>query len=292
MLFCLCCVLVCYLFGQVCYLLVFGYYLEVYGYYMQWCVLDDYLLIYCCVGCGWLECVDECVEVGGGDLLVLFKGLEYVYGVDLQWFWSIYWVYFEGFLVEDFLCLLGSVLCLCLGMQLCLLVEFDVLLVLCCQGFSLLYFIYVVYLLQGLFILLVVCLVWVSLKFGWVLDIDVVQVLMCVYLYDSFNFDELVVQFKLLCFYFVKIYCVLIGQVLIQDFIQMKMVYVCCLFDEGVLEVWQIVEQFGYVDFYYFLWLFCKVVGMVFSYYWVLYQGQCFGYNVVFGLWVEIDKDC
>ncbi|MBF3045151.1 AraC family transcriptional regulator, partial [Pseudomonas aeruginosa] len=70
--------------GQACYPLALGYYPEAHGHHMQRRAPDDHLLIYCRAGRGWLECADERVEVGGGDLLVLPKGLEHAYGADPQ----------------------------------------------------------------------------------------------------------------------------------------------------------------------------------------------------------------
>nr|WP_232850209.1 AraC family transcriptional regulator [Pseudomonas aeruginosa] len=259
--------------GQACYPLALGYYPEAHGHHMQRRAPDDHLLIYCRAGRGWLECADERVEVGGGDLLVLPKGLEHAYGADPQRPWSIYWVHFEGLLAEDFLRPLGSAPRLRLGMQPRLLAEFDALLALRRQGLSLPHFIHAAHLLQGLLTSLAVRPARASLKSGRVLDIDAVQALMRAHLHDSLNLDELAAQFKLSRFHFAKTYRALTGQAPIQDFIQMKMAHACRLLDEGALEVRQIAEQLGYADPYYFSRLFRKVVGMAPSHYRALHQG-------------------
>ena len=83
-----------------CYPLALGFYPEAAGHLMQRSQPEDHLLIYCRAGRGWLETADGRFEVGGGDLLLLPKGLAHRYGADAARPWTLYWVHFDGSLAE------------------------------------------------------------------------------------------------------------------------------------------------------------------------------------------------
>ncbi|WP_044870621.1 AraC family transcriptional regulator [Pseudomonas sp. LFM046] len=256
-----------------CYPLALGYYPEAQGHRMQRHAPDDNLLIYCRSGQGWLEYGDGRFEVGGGDLLLLPKGQLHAYGADAQRPWSIYWVHFEGELVEEYLRPLGQSALRRIGVQPRLLADFDALLGLRKQGLNLPHFIHAAHQLQTLLTSLAVLPVRGYLKSGRVLDVDAVQAVMRAHLHDSLNLDQLAAQFKLSRFHFAKTYRALTGHAPIQDFIQLKMAHACRLLDEGDQGVRQIAEQLGYEDVYYFSRLFRKVVGMAPSHYRALHQG-------------------
>ncbi|MBD2840234.1 AraC family transcriptional regulator [Pseudomonas sp. JM0905a] len=256
-----------------CYPLALGYYPEALGHLMDRHEPEDNLLIYCRSGQGWLETGDGRFDVGGGDLLLLPKGRAHAYGADAQRPWSIYWVHFEGELVEDYLRPLGQSVLHRIGVQPRLLADFDALLGLRKQGLNLPHFVHAAHQLQTLLTSLAVLPVRGYLKSGRVLDVDAVQAVMRAHLHDSLNLDQLAAQFKLSRFHFAKTYRALTGHAPIQDFIQLKMAHACRLLDEGDQGVKQIAEQLGYEDVYYFSRLFRKVVGMAPSHYRALHQG-------------------
>lgn len=259
--------------GQACYPLALGYYPNAGEHRMQRDAPDDYLLIYCRSGQGWLETPDGRFEVAGGDLLVLPKGRPHAYGADERRPWSIFWVHLDGTLIEEYLRPLGKSPRLRIGVQPRLLAEFDALLGLRRQGLSLPHFIHAAHLLQSLLTSLALRPVRASLKSGRVLDIEAVQAMMRDHLHDALNLDDLAAQFKLSRFHFAKTYRALTGQAPIQDFIRLKMAHACRLLDEGSLEVRQVAEQLGYADPYYFSRLFKRVVGMAPTHYRALHQG-------------------
>lgn len=256
-----------------CYPLALGFYPEAGGHRMLRLAPDDHLLIYCRAGQGWLETGDGRLDVVGGDLLLLPKGRMHAYGADSQRPWSIYWVHFEGELVEDFLRPLGPAGLRRIGAQPRLLADFDALLGLRRHGLNPLHFVHAAHQLQTLLTSLAVLPARGVLKSGRVLDIDAVQAVMRAHLHDSLNLDQLAAQFKLSRFHFAKTYRALTGHAPIQDFIQLKMAHACRLLDEGDQGIRQIAEQLGYEDVYYFSRLFRKVVGMAPSHYRALHQG-------------------
>ncbi|BBP84742.1 MmsAB operon transcriptional regulator MmsR [Pseudomonas sp. No.21] len=256
-----------------CYPLALGFYPEAGGHRMLRLAPDDHLLIYCRAGQGWLETGDGRFDVVGGDLLLLPRGRMHAYGADPQRPWSIYWVHFEGELVEDFLRPLGPAGLRRIGAQPRLLADFDALLGLRRHGLAPLHFVHAAHQLQTLLTSLAVLPARGVLKSGRVLDIDAVQAVMRAHLHDSLNLDQLAAQFKLSRFHFAKTYRALTGHAPIQDFIQLKMAHACRLLDEGDQGIRQIAEQLGYEDVYYFSRLFRKVVGMAPSHYRALHQG-------------------
>lgn len=256
-----------------CYPLALGFYPEAGGHRMLRLAPDDHLLIYCRAGQGWLETGDGRLDVVGGDLLLLPKGRMHAYGADPQRPWSIYWVHFEGELVEDFLRPLRPAGLRRIGAQPRLLADFDALLGLRRHGLNPLHFVHAAHQLQTLLTSLAVLPARGVLKSGRVLDIDAVQAVMRAHLHDSLNLDQLAAQFKLSRFHFAKTYRALTGHAPIQDFIQLKMAHACRLLDEGEQGIRQIAEQLGYEDVYYFSRLFRKVVGMAPSHYRALHQG-------------------
>ncbi|TWC34601.1 AraC family transcriptional regulator [Pseudomonas sp. SJZ079] len=256
-----------------CYPLALGFYPDALGHRMSRPAPDDNLLIYCRAGQGWLETEDGRLAIGGGDLLLLPKGLAHAYGADPDKPWTLYWVHFDGELVADFLRPLGKGPLWRIGVQPRLLAEFDALLNLRKQGLSLPHFIYAAHQLQALLASLAVLPARAKLKSGRVLDVDAVQAVMRSHLHDSLNLDALAAQFKLSRFHFAKTYRALTGHAPIQDFIQLKMAHACRLLDEGEQGIREVAEQLGYEDVYYFSRLFRKVVGMAPSHYRALHQG-------------------
>lgn len=259
--------------AQGCFPLALGYYPEALGHRMSRPAPDDHLLIYCRAGQGWLDTADGRLMVGGGDLLLLPKGLAHAYGADPDKPWTLYWVHFDGELVADFLRPLGKGPLWRIGVQPRLLAEFDALLTVRKQGLSLPHFIYAAHQLQALLASLAVLPARAKLKSGRVLDVDAVQAVMRAHLHDSLNLDELAAQFKLSRFHFAKTYRELTGHAPIQAFIQLKMAHACRLLDEGEQGIRQVAEQLGYEDVFYFSRLFRKVVGMAPSHYRALHQG-------------------
>jgi AraC-like DNA-binding protein len=256
-----------------CYPLALGFYPDALGHRMSRPVPDDHLLIYCRAGQGWLETEDGRLVIGGGDLLLLPKGLAHAYGADPDKPWTLYWVHFDGELVADFLRPLGKGPLWRIGVQPRLLAEFDALLNLRKQGLSLPHFIYAAHQLQALLTSLAVLPARAKLKSGRVLDVDAVQAVMRSHLHDSLNLEALAAQFKLSRFHFAKTYRALTGHAPIQDFIQLKMAHACRLLDEGEQSIREVAEQLGYEDQYYFSRLFRKAVGMAPSHYRALHQG-------------------
>ncbi len=256
-----------------CYPLALGFYPEASGHRMERTQPDDHLLIYCRAGQGWLESGDGRFEVGGGDLLLLPKGVAHAYGADAARPWTLYWVHFEGELAEAFLRPLGKGPVLRIGVQPRLLAEFDALLGVRRQGLSLPHFIHAAHQLQSLLASLAVLPARAQLKSGRVLDVDAVHTVMRAHLHGTLNLDQLAAQFKLSRFHFAKTYRALTGHAPIQDFIQLKMAHACRLLDEGAQSIRQVAEQLGYEDVYYFSRLFRKVVGMAPAHYRALHRG-------------------
>lgn len=256
-----------------CYPLAMGFYPEAHGHQMQRENPDDYLLIYCRAGRGWLDVGDGRVDVGGGDLLLLPKQLAHCYGADTQRPWTLYWLHFSGELVDEFVRPLATTRLHQIGLQPSLLADFDALLGVHRQGLSLPHFVHAAQQLQAILTGLAVLPARATLKSGRVLDVAAVQAVMRAHLHGSLNLDQLAAQFKLSRFHFAKTYRALSGRAPIDEFIRLKMAHACRLLDEGGQTLAQVAQQLGYEDVYYFSRVFARVVGMPPSHYRALHHG-------------------
>jgi len=63
---------------------------------------NQFILIYCIDGNGWVELEGSKQLVGAGQYFILPKGRTHAYGSDLKTPWTIYWVHFDGSLAAYF----------------------------------------------------------------------------------------------------------------------------------------------------------------------------------------------
>lgn len=83
-----------------------GCYENAKGHFVRNRVLNEYVLIYCTGGKGWLEMAGKRWVINTGDVFFCFKDIRHSYGADDQDPWTKYWVCFIGKSVPDFLSLL------------------------------------------------------------------------------------------------------------------------------------------------------------------------------------------
>lgn len=67
---------------------------------------NEYLLIYCTEGIGWIELYGKKEQLSKGQFIILPKQIPHQYQADQQKPWSIYWIHFKGnkaiFLTKNF----------------------------------------------------------------------------------------------------------------------------------------------------------------------------------------------
>lgn len=63
---------------------------------------EEYILIYCLEGRGWIETDSDFYEIFPNSYIIVPVNLSHKYGADPKNPWSIYWVHFSGLIAEKF----------------------------------------------------------------------------------------------------------------------------------------------------------------------------------------------
>ncbi len=84
-----------------------GCYIKAYGHVVNNRLLQDYIVIYCIEGQGWLELEGVRYTIKSGDLFVCPPGIVHSYGADNKNPWTKYWIHFRGRNANAYSALLG-----------------------------------------------------------------------------------------------------------------------------------------------------------------------------------------
>ena len=84
-----------------------GCYTKAYGHLVSKRLLQDYVMIYCVEGLGWLELHNKRWIISKGDVFVCPPGMVHSYGADTADPWTKYWVHFRGENAGSYMAMLG-----------------------------------------------------------------------------------------------------------------------------------------------------------------------------------------
>lgn len=84
-----------------------GCYIKAYGHKVNHRILEDYVIIYCVEGRGWLELENKHWPIKKGDFFVCPPFLPHSYGADGKDPWTKYWIHFRGRNAANYMDLLG-----------------------------------------------------------------------------------------------------------------------------------------------------------------------------------------
>jgi AraC family transcriptional regulator, arabinose operon regulatory protein len=84
-----------------------GCYTKAYGHLVDQRLIQDYVLIYCVDGYGWLKLAGGQWTIRPGDLFVCPPGIIHSYGAANQDPWTKYWIHFKGKSAEAYMDLLN-----------------------------------------------------------------------------------------------------------------------------------------------------------------------------------------
>lgn len=84
-----------------------GCYTKAAGHVVNNRLLQDYVLIYCVDGIGWLELQERRWEIKKGDFFICPANISHSYGADNKNPWTKYWVHFRGKSSYAYVSLLG-----------------------------------------------------------------------------------------------------------------------------------------------------------------------------------------
>lgn len=80
-----------------------GYFEKAFGHYIKRAVFEEYLLIYCLNGIGWVELNGSLKKISEGEMVFCLKDIPHLYYADNKNPWSILWAHFTGDYVSYFL---------------------------------------------------------------------------------------------------------------------------------------------------------------------------------------------
>lgn len=78
-----------------------GYFEKAHGHCIHRNAIEEYIMIYCIDGNGWIDMVGRERKVNKGDIVFCNIRKPHGYGADLETPWSIYWAHFIGEGVEE-----------------------------------------------------------------------------------------------------------------------------------------------------------------------------------------------
>ncbi len=83
-----------------------GCYVKAYGHQVNCRTLQDYVIIYCVDGKGWIELESKRWSIKKGDFFMCPPNISHSYGADEKDPWTKYWIHFRGKNAKDYINLL------------------------------------------------------------------------------------------------------------------------------------------------------------------------------------------
>lgn len=254
----------------------FGHYRSAKGHIMQREEHEDFLMIYCTQGSGFVSYKEQSYKVTAGTLFILPKGLPHEYGANNEDPWSIYWSHFSGQQAHVFIGNLintlkdrsefqNNNLVFSVGLHPKLISDFENLLESRQSGYSLLPFLHAANQLRQILSYLSILIT--KTKQQSQLDLDCIHALMIENIHARLDLDSIAKSVNLSKFHFCKKYKSLTGNTPIQHFIHLKMEHACYLLDTTNKSVGEIAHNLSYEDPHYFSRVFKKVIGVSASHY-------------------------
>ncbi|AWY00121.1 transcriptional regulator [Marinomonas primoryensis] len=247
------------------YPLAMGYYKNAAGHRMSRNQHDDYLLIYCVSGEGFLRIDQQDYRVSAGDLLVLPKNGIHSYRADESNPWSIYWLHCDGTLAADYFQSVEAMPAqpvLSLGLHPRLVADFEALLDMRQSSQLLVAYLHSSSLLRQIMTHIALLKTQMQHHYDKSLNMSAIQSLMLTHLHEKLDIETLAATANLSKYHFIKRYKALTGRTPINDFIHMKIERACHLLDISDQSMAEIGWAIGYEDAYYFSRVFHKVMGI------------------------------
>lgn len=240
-----------------------GYYPNAHRHHMQRSSLDSTLFIYCTAGRGKLTLEGKQYAIKAGDIALLPAHSAHSYESNKTDPWSIYWLHFNGALVDDFCQHLDMQSPVeDIGLQASLISQLESLLTLRHSGYNPAAFIHGCLQLQQLISYMSLVIKQQRSQSGKQIDLDAARAFMNEHLHGQLNLETLAAHSQLSKYYFSKRFKTLTGHSPIQYFIYLKMQHACELLDTSSQAIKLIAMAVGYDDAYYFSRLFKKVIGL------------------------------
>lgn len=83
-----------------------GVYIKAQGHLVKHRIMNDYVLIYCVSGKGWLSMDNKTWSIRVGDIFICPPNISHSYGADTKDPWTNYWIHFRGETADSYMKLL------------------------------------------------------------------------------------------------------------------------------------------------------------------------------------------
>jgi len=247
------------------YPVAMGFYKKAQGHAMTRDKHDDYLLIYCVDGGGFLKLNNKSFKISSGDFIVLPKSIAHEYTAKKKTPWSIYWVHFEGRFAKNYITQISKqdgANILPIGLHSRLITDFEALLDTRLSNSLFESHLHSCSLLSQIITYISLLYKQTQHQSDKSLNLEAVKSLMLTHLHQQLDIDTLASTANLSKFHFIKRYKALTGRTPINDFIQMKIERACHLLDISNKSIASIGLELGYEDAYYFSRVFNKIMGI------------------------------
>lgn len=242
-----------------------GYFPKAAGHHIERERFDEYLVIYCVDGAGWLQLGERHWDVGKGDILFIFPETNHGYGAAPDKPWSIHWAHFNGRHAADFLALAEVSVeapLVSIGERFNLLALFNQILRTLQLGYSLHFLISAAAGLHQVLSSVALQAIYAPPPHRKELNVQRIIQFMLENLAEPCTLDRLAVEANASPSHFSRLFKKKTGYAPIDYFIRLKMQKACELLETTDQQVSEIGYALGYPDIYYFSRIFKKVVGL------------------------------
>ena len=246
------------------YTTAIGYYPKAKSHEMKRSEHDDFILIYCVDGKGYLTLDDSKQPIKAGELFIMQPNTPHAYQANEEQAWTVYWCHFQGEQAQnffDYTYIQQSSPIIRNMTDIDFLQAFRELIETVRDNAQLSGFIHASNLFRHI-LTKIVLLVKQGDKYENGLSIPKIQQYMRTNINKHINLEELAVLCHCSKYHFARQYQLLVGISPLKHFIELKMEHACFLLEQTSLSMSEIASQLGYDDALYFSRVFRKVLGL------------------------------
>ncbi len=252
-----------------------GCYVKAYGHVINNRLLEDYVIIYCIDGQGWLELEGTRYTIKRGDLFVCPSGIVHSYGADEKNPWTKYWIHYRGSNAHAYTSLLGvttgsPVIHIGDNMKIMLFLQ-DILKVLK-SGYSQSNLMLATSYLINIFSYINNLSMKNRLNRTGDMDVDKVIDYMLDNLNVNLNLEQLSQFANISKYHFTKLFKKKTGYTPVDYYIRLKMQKACELLEESNITIVKISDALGFSNPYYFSNTFKRIIGQSPQHYRKIYK--------------------
>lgn len=242
-----------------------GYFGDSYGHFIRRYNINEYVLLYCISGKGWVEAGGVRREVVRGDLVLCEINRPHAYGADNQDPWCIHWAHFTGAGIPEIYRHLGlseQSVTLSVGVKQELVTLLEEAYKVLMGGYSFSNLLFATTCLQGFFCHLVRERLGTGLQGTNGMDVDKVIDIMVVNIHENYTLEQLAAFTDMSKYHFARRFKETTGYPPMEYFNRLKIQKACELLDTSLLDIKDISEYLSFGNPFYFSEVFKRIVGL------------------------------